>query len=204
MRARPPCGSRRPSVDAVRSLGGRAEDDARVEVDLATDEAARHAGLGAGGDDEVEAARAARSGSSRARCRARCARARGQLVESCRAPGRRGRCRRRSRGLSSTKPSTRSPAVSRSSRIRLRPVRPAPTITRASAGAVAHRLRADDDRALGEPRRADGDHADQRVDDEERAREVAHVLRQHHEGERDDLGDDDRAARSPTASRAPA
>ena len=54
---------------------------------------------------------------------------RGHLVGRRRGPGRRARAGADSCGSSSTKPTTRSPGVSRSSRSRLRPLRPAPTIS---------------------------------------------------------------------------
>ena len=172
-------GGRRPRS---RSFGRGAEDDARVEVDLAPDEAARRRPpRRRPSTTRVEAlARRVRDRHEHD-VRARSARARGRARRV--APSTWTPCtlRRRRRGLSSTKPTTRSPAVSRSSRIRLRPVRPAPTIS------VRRPVRSRTDCApltiarSAKRDAADRDHADQRVDDEERAREVAHVLRQHHE-----------------------
>ena len=126
------------------SLRPGAEDDARIEVDVAPDEPAVDSRLGACVDDRVEPV--ARGVGDRDEDDVRllpleqpC-----QLVHRRRATGTPCTRRRRSRGLSSMNPTTRSPGVSRSSRIRLRPVRPAPTMSDASPAAVAQRRPAAD------------------------------------------------------------
>ena len=165
-------GARAEAVVTPRSFRRGAEDHARIEVDLAPDEPAGDLGRRAGVDDRVE--RLAR----RVRDRheddvgARALRARrssSRVVPSTLTPW---TLRRRRCGLSSTKPTTRSPAVSRSSRIMLAAGAAGADDQRAARRAVAHRARPDHDRPLGEPRAGDRDHADQRVDDEERTVEV--------------------------------
>ena len=65
------------------------------------------------------------------------------------------------------------PGVSRSSRSRLRPERPAPTISVRRPSRSRQRRAGAEERALAEPRGADHDHAEQRVEDEDARREVA-------------------------------
>ncbi len=83
------------------------------------------------------------------------------------------RRRPRSAGSSSTKPTTRSPGVSRSSRRRLRPVAARADDEYAAIGVVPCDLEPAQHRPLGEARAEDRKRADQEVDDEDAAREVA-------------------------------
>ena len=100
--------------------------------------------------------------------------------------------RPRRRGSSSRKPTTRSFGVSRSSRSRLRPLRPAPTIsTRRWSPRPAIPETSADERALAEAGAADEQRAQERVDDEDRGREVAEVARRVDHGVGDRLRDDD-------------
>ena len=147
---------------------GGAEHGAGVEVDLAPHEPAGDTGARARLDHERRAARAALRGSSRAPRPARADRSpiRSRRVRpiTC-TPWIR---RRRTRGSSSTNPITRSPGVSRSSRRRLRPLRPAPTMR--SRRCVPRPTSADSPRATPRSRGggADRARADQHVDDEDR------------------------------------
>ena len=83
--------------------------------------------------------------------------------------------------------------VSRSSRSRLRPLRPAPTIS-TRRWWLRPAIPADeaDERALAEAGGADEQRAQQRVDDEDRGREVAEVARRVDHGVGERFGDDDR------------
>ena len=112
--------------------------------------------------------------------------------------------RRRRRGSSSTNPTTRSPGVSRSSRSRLRPLRPAPTISsRCWRRARRASREPAGDRALPEARGADEERAEEHVDEVRPAREAVPRHRRPDEEERGGLGDHD-AATMLAASRAPA
>ena len=101
--------------------------------------------------------------------------------------------RPRSRGSSSTKPTTRTSGCSRSSRRRLRPARPAPTssVRRcAERPATTWNARA---KARSPKREAPIEHgADDRVDHVDVEREVPERVRERDEPDRDDLRGDDR------------
>ena len=129
-----------------------AEDDTRIDVDLAPDEAA------------VDLARRRRPGRAR---RARSFGAFGIVTKTMSGRVRSSTASRlvvapttrtpfsrrpRSRGSSSTNATTRSPGVSRSSRSMLRPVRPGADDQDAPSFAAARQLDAADDRALREAR----------------------------------------------------
>ena len=103
------------------------------------------------------AARAARRDRDEDGVRARVRSARASISSSAaERRGRPGARAARRRGSSSTKPTTCSPAVSRSSRSRLRPPRPAPTISvRVPVAARRSGSPRRDERALPEARRAD-------------------------------------------------
>ena len=160
------------------SLGRRTEHDARIEVDLAPHELACDAGLRARVDDRVEPlARRVRDRHEddvglRALEQPR------QLGGRCRGPAPRGRgaggaagCRRRSRRRA--RPRSREARASGCARC-------GPRRRSASGAPVRSRiaLRPRHERALRDPRGADHDRAEQRVDDEERAREVPERLRE--------------------------
>ena len=116
-------------VAAAASLGGGAEHDARVEVGLPAHEAARDPGPPARLEHDASSRSRGASGIVTSTASGRAARSPSRFVERRRARacpavrrfaarGRRRRSRRRC-----------SPAVSRSSRSRLRPLRPAPTMS---------------------------------------------------------------------------
>ena len=156
-------GGRRPPVAHSARC---AEENAGIEVDLAPDEAEVDVGFRAGGDDLVEGRAGAFGIVTRTMSGWVRANTRGPARASSRAPDAVDAAAAKP-GLSSTKPTTRSPAVSRSSRIRLRPVLPAPTMTVRRPVRSRTVREPIDDRPLGEPRAADRDDADERVDDEE-------------------------------------
>ena len=100
-------------------------------------------------------------------------RARGRPRSAIRARAGPRSCRPRSAGLSSRNPTIRMPGVSRASRAKLRPSRPAPTMsTRDASRSRPPAVPPFDEHPEGEPRAADEHRREDRVEDEHRRREA--------------------------------